>query len=330
MSKIAVIGAGAWGTALASLLADNHHQVSVWFYDTESLAKFQATSENPYLPGFKLPKLIGSADLKDVVDDAEMILLSTPCQALPEVLAELAGVTNKDQLIVNVAKGLILPEGKLPLDVVKQFLPNNKLAVLSGPSFATEVASSKVTMVTIASDDEEVAKRLQTMFASKYFRPYASTDVIGVQVGGAVKNVIAIGAGLADALDGGMNIKAALLSRGLKEITRFGMKLGAHKDTFFGLSGLGDLFLTMNSPQSRNYSFGFALGLGQEKIEALHAKGVVEGFYTTAAVMQKAKELGVDMPITNALYQILYHGQDMREAISELMARELKQEFNNF
>lgn len=277
-----------------------------------------------------MPKLIGSADLKAVVDGAEMILLATPCQALPEVLAELTSLINPTQMVVNVAKGLILPEGKLPLTVIKQFLPDNKLAVLSGPSFAAEVAGAKVTLVTIASEDEETAQRLQAMFANSYFRPYTSADIIGVQVGGAIKNVIAIGAGLADALDGGMNIKAALLSRGLKEITRFGMKLGAQKNTFFGLSGLGDLFLTMNSAQSRNYSFGYALGSGKERIEALHAKGVVEGYYTTAAVVEKAKELDVEMPITNALYQILYHGQDMRQAINELMSRELKEEFSNF
>lgn len=330
MSKIAVIGAGAWGTALGAMLADNGHQVEVWFFDQEALKQFQATHINPFLPGYELPKLGASSDLQAVVSGAEILLLATPCQALPSLLKNLSSLVSKEQIIVNAAKGLVLPEGKLPLDLIKEFLPDNKLVVLSGPSFAAEVVEKKVTMVTVAGEDTESVTRVQNIFAASYFRPYASYDLVGAQVGGALKNVIAIGAGIVDALDGGMNIKAALLSRGLKEIARFGMALGAVKETFFGLSGLGDLFLTMNSPQSRNYSFGYALGSGQDKSLVLGAHGVVEGYYTTEAVVKKASDLGVDMPITQAIYQILYQGREAREVIDELMSRELKTEFNNF
>ncbi len=338
MSKIAVIGAGAWGTALGALLADNGHQVELWFFDQEALLQFQETKVNPFLPGSELAKLSASADLQAVVSGAELLLLATPCQALSVLLTQLTELVMPEQIIVNAAKGLVLPEGKLPLDLIKEFLPANKLVVLSGPSFAAEVVEKKVTMVTVAGEDTETVTRVQNIFAASYFRPYASYDIVGVQVGGALKNVIAIGAGIVDALDGGMNIKAALLSRGLKEIARFGMKLGAIKETFFGLSGLGDLFLTMNSAQSRNYNFGYELGSGKDKSEVLRhdsgqvlgIHGVVEGYYTTQAVVKKAAELGVEMPITQAIYEILYQGRGAREVIDELMSRELKTEFNNF
>lgn len=330
MTKIAVIGAGAWGTALADLLVENGHEVVLWFFDREALAQFEATKINPFLPQKLLSKLVGSGDLAQSLSGAEVVLMVTPCQALPSLLAQMADLIQPEQIIVNAAKGLILPEGRLPLELMKAVWPQNKLVMLSGPSFAAELIEKKVTMVTVAGEDDESVTRVQSIFASNYFRPYAGYDVVGAQIGGALKNVIAIGAGIVDALDGGMNIKAALLSRGLKEIARFGMRLGAVKETFFGLSGLGDLFLTMNSEQSRNYSFGYALGKGGDELQALGAKGVVEGYYTTEAVVKKATELNVSMPITQAIYEILYQDRLPREVIEELMKRELKMEFNNF
>lgn len=330
MTKIAVIGAGAWGTALGALLADNGHEVVFWFFDQQALTEYQATGVNPFLPMAKLPEMAASTDLAEVITGAELILMATPCQALPSLLPQMVDLVRHEQIIVNAAKGLVLPDGVLPLALMREFWPANKLLVLSGPSFAAELVAKKVTMVTIAGEDTETVARVQNIFASNYFRPYASYDAVGAQVGGAVKNVIAIGAGIVDALDGGMNIKAALLSRGLKEIARLGMAMGAVKETFFGLSGLGDLFLTMNSSQSRNYSFGFDLVANKNMKEVLGAKGVVEGYYTTEAVLRKAASLGVTMPITEAIYQILYQDREPREVIAELMSRELKNEFNNF
>lgn len=328
LHKIAVIGSGAWGTALATVLAKNGHSVELWFYDHNAYQQSLDTKINPFLPNADLTGINLSTDLRACLADKKIVILASPCQALPEVLSKIIPDLDPETILVNTAKGLVLPDGLLISEVIEKLAPNfaNKTCYLSGPSFASEVADAKITLVTIASRHLPSAQLVQNTFSAPFFRPYASSDIIGVQIGGAIKNVIAIGAGLSDAIDGGMNIKAALLTRGLKEIVKFGIASGANPTTFYGLSGLGDLFLTMNSPLSRNYSFGIALGQGHSVSEVLNIHGVVEGYYTASAVWQKSEQLQVEMPITNALYHILYHTKAPHLAIKELLTRELKVE----
>jgi glycerol-3-phosphate dehydrogenase (NAD(P)+) len=327
--KIAVIGAGAWGTALARLLAGQGHEVWLWFFDAKTLAEARTAGVNPYLPGFVLADIKLTDSLEEAVNGAEVVLLANPAQHNRRVLKEAKPWLSATATLVNISKGIELDSFTLMSEMIAEVAPDKAATAcyLSGPSFAKELAEEKITIVSIASRSMESARAMQKLLATDYFRPYVTDDVIGVEVAGAVKNVIAVAAGIVVGLAGGHNAKAALVTRGLAEMIRLGVAMGARAETFMGSAGLGDLFLTAGSSLSRNYSFGLALGQGGQ-VEGLigHSKEVVEGYWTTKAVWHKAKELKINMAITNELYNILFNRKDPQKAMLDLMKRELKGE----
>ena len=327
--KIAVIGAGAWGTALARLLAEKGNEVSLWFYDKQVLASAQRTGSNPFLPNFSLKGLKLTDDLPEAVSGAMVVVLANPAQSNRTILKKIKSQLEPRAKLLVVSKGIELKTFSLMSDVIKQVAPSyfKTATFLSGPSFASELAEKKITIVSLASRDAKTAKALQQLLATDYFRPYITSDIIGVQIGGAVKNVIAVASGIVVGLKQGENTKAALITRGLAEICRLGCALGAKQETFMGSAGLGDLVLTAGSGQSRNFSFGLAVGRGQKpSILIKQSKEVVEGYWTTKAVWHKAKALKVKMAITDELYQILFNNKNPRQAMESLMARNLKTE----
>ncbi len=326
---IGVIGAGAWGTALARLLAAKGHDVSLWFYDKPVLAKARRSGVNPFLPGHSLKGLPLTGDLRTAVKDKAIVVLANPAQANRAILQTIKPWLAPRAKLLIVSKGIELKTFALMSDIVKEVAPSyfSAACYLSGPSFASELADRKITIVSLACRNLKIARELQRLLATDYFRPYITRDIIGVQIGGAVKNVIAVASGIVSGLEEGENAKAALITRGLAEICRLGMRLGAKRETFMGSAGLGDLLLTASSEHSRNYSFGLAIGRGQKPSTLIkRSREVVEGYWTTKAVWQKGKSLGVDMAITGELYQILFANKNPRRAIEHLMARDLKTE----
>lgn len=327
--KIAVIGAGAWGTALARLLATKDVEVWLWFYDASAYQAALAMNENPFLPGFALGAVRPTDDLSAAVSDADTVMLVNPAQSNRQILQNLKNFIADSAIIINASKGIELDSFSLMSDVIADVLPEqaDRACYLSGPSFASEVAAEKITIVSLASRNAAAAKSMQELLATDYFRPYLSDDVIGVQIGGAVKNVIAVASGIVVGLREGANAQAALITRGLAEICRLGLRLGAKQETFMGAAGLGDLLLTAASERSRNFSFGLAIGQGRSPESLIKdAKEVVEGYWTTKAVRDKARSLGVEMAIAEELYQILFNNKDPRRSMEELMSRDLKTE----
>ncbi|HAK60244.1 MAG TPA: NAD(P)H-dependent glycerol-3-phosphate dehydrogenase [Nitrospiraceae bacterium] len=330
--KIAVIGAGAWGTALALLLADNGHDVSLWMFEQDLAEETARTRENRvYLPGFTLPPSIAvTSSLETAIKDRATVLSVVPSHTVRTVVSQFAPLLAADAVIVSASKGLEI-DTLLPLsEVFKDVLPkpfHNRLCFLSGPSFAKEVARKLPTAVTLASYDPDVGKRVQTLFSSPYFRVYTNADVIGVELGGSLKNVIAIAAGVLEGLGYGYNTAAALLTRGLAEMARLGAAMGANPLTFSGLAGMGDLVLTCTGSLSRNRTLGERLGKGEKLDEILAAtKTVAEGVKTAKAALDLAKKYSVEMPIVEGVYQLLYKGKKPKQAVQELMGRELKGE----
>lgn len=327
---LAVIGAGSWGTALACHLGRKGLPVRVWVYEPDLLVILQQERENRYfLPGVRLPENLSfSGDLAAVVEGVPFVVLAVPSHVFRQVLTALSPSLRPEQVIVSATKGLELDTLLTMEGVVREILgPAQPYAVLSGPSFAREVVQGQPTAVTVASRRPEVAKAVQRLFASPSFRVYTTYDVIGVELGGALKNVVALGAGIIDGLGLGDNPRAALITRGLAEIARLGSRLGANPLTLAGLSGLGDLVLTCTSRQSRNYQVGLQLGAGKKLPEILaEMKMVAEGVKTTAAARALAARLKVEMPIVEQVYQILYENRSPKEAIRALMTRELKDE----
>ena len=319
-TSIAVLGGGSWGTALAHLLAHAGHSVALLLRDAEQAAHINAHHENPrYLRGVPLHPGIravagdtGGPEQAEVLAGVSILVLSVPCQAMRGTLRRLAGVVPPDCVLVNTAKGIEVSELVTVERMVREELPGfvDRYAVLSGPSFALEVATCKPTAVVLGCRDERLGARLREVFATPWFRSYSSTDVPGVELGGAIKNVIAIAAGLSDGLGFGLNARAALVTRGLAETSRLGVALGARASTFMGLSGLG-----------------LRLGAG-ESLEDIASSMcmVAEGVKTTQAVHRLAQRLGVDMPVTGTMYSVLYEGFAPREAVQALMGRQLKEE----
>lgn len=336
-TSIAVLGGGSWGTALAHLLAHAGHSVALLLRDAEQAAHINAHHENPrYLQGVPLHPGIravagdtGGPEQAEALAGASILVLSVPCQAMRRTLRGLAGVVPPDCVLVNTAKGIEVSELVTVERMVREELPGfvDRYAVLSGPSFALEVATCKPTAVVLGCRDERLGARLREVFATPWFRSYSSTDVPGVELGGAIKNIIAIAAGLSDGLGFGLNARAALVTRGLAETSRLGVALGARAATFMGLSGLGDLMLTCSGDLSRNRQVGLRLGAG-ESLEDIVAsmRMVAEGVKTTQAVYRLAQRLGVDMPVTGTMYSVLYEGFAPREAVQALMGRQLKEE----
>lgn len=328
MHSVGVIGAGAWGTALAVAVARAGRQVTLWGRNYADLVEMASRGENRnYLPGIRLtpvPRVTG--DLIDVIQN-DIVLLVLPAQEIRSLAPLIALSVRPLQPLVICAKGIERGSGRLMTELLKEFIPQARLAVLSGPTFATEVARGLPTAVTIAAADPLLASQLATSFSSRSFRCYASDDLLGVELGGALKNVLAIACGVVSGKGFGDNARAALMTRGLAELRRLGQALGAKPETFMGLSGFGDLTLTCTSGQSRNYSLGLALGQGKtlDDIQADSPK-LAEGLYTASAVVQRAEAAGVEVPICAAVDAILNHGADLDTTITSLLTRPLKAE----
>ena len=331
-TKISVVGAGSWGTALAKLLAHKGFAVTLWVYEAELAERMRATQCNDlYLPGIILPKQLEiTSDLAVAVADRDVVVLVPPSQVMRKVALQTAPYIKEGTLIVSAAKGIendtLLPMSDLLLDVLPLAL-HQRLTFLSGPSFAREVASGMPTAVVAASHYPEAARAAQQIFSNEVFRVYTTDDVVGVELGGAVKNVIALAAGVVDGLGFGYNTRAALITRGLAEMTRLGLAMGARAETFAGLAGMGDLVLTCTGDLSRNRSVGIELGKGHKIAEILRGMtAVAEGVRTTLSTWQLANRLQVAMPITEQVFQILYEEKDPGRAVTELMMRDLKDE----
>jgi glycerol-3-phosphate dehydrogenase (NAD(P)+) len=320
--KIAVLGAGAWGTALANAAARQGREVVLWARDVAHVGELIATRENKRrLPGVKLSEsVVPQADLQTIAD-ADLVLCVVPAQALRDMATQLKGVIRADAPLVVCAKGIERNTNLLLTDVVAQVLPGQAKAILSGPSFADDVARGLPTAVTVAAQDEPLARRLASALGTPTLRLYHSTDVLGVEIGGATKNVLAIGCGIAAGRGLGASAGAALIARGFAELSRFASSRGARPETLMGLSGLGDLVLTCSSSQSRNFSFGLALGRG----EPAPAK-LAEGALTAPVLLDMAEKSGVDMPIARAVAEILSGRISVDQAIGILLARPQKAE----
>lgn len=319
----AVLGAGAWGSAIAALLCRHHKTVWLWGRSPERMRTIGDRHENPdYLPGITLPAGIKPAsDLEQVCEQAGWFVLAVPSAALSETLATLVKHGRQDAVLLSTIKGFEHDSGRLPSETAEArgFDPT-RFAVLSGPSFAAETAAGKPTAVALACSDAELAEELAAGLRGPAFRVYTSEDVIGVQLGGVLKNVIAIAAGVCDGLACGDNARAALISRGLAEMTRFTLAAGGKTETMLGLAGLGDLLLTCTGDQSRNRKLGLHLGRGGALAELSDTR-TVEGRYSVRAVYQRMQALGVSMPITEQVYRVLYEGVAPRQAVGNLLAR---------
>ncbi|KIL48943.1 glycerol-3-phosphate dehydrogenase [Jeotgalibacillus alimentarius] len=325
--NIAVLGAGSWGTALAIVLADNLHQVNLWTHTKAQADQINATHKNEkYLPGIDIPEEITAySDLEKAIDTAEMIVFAVPAKATREVAEQVNKIRHTPALVVHVSKG-IEPDTHLRISEILQDTLSadamSDLVVLSGPSHAEEVVKRHPTTVTAASENMKAAEKVQDAFMNQHFRVYTNHDVTGVEVGGALKNIIALAAGITDGLGYGDNAKAALITRGLAEIARLGTKLGANPLTFSGLTGVGDLIVTCTSVHSRNWRAGNMLGKGHKLDDVLEQMGmVVEGVRTTKAAYQLAEKHQVTMPITTALYKVLFEDVHPKEAVDQLMTR---------
>ena len=320
------MGAGAWGTALAAHLV--RHDVRLWARRADAAREIASGANSLHLPGIALPAIAATTDLAAAVADAEMVLVVVPSEFGRATYRALAPAVGRHAIVVSATKGLELPTLRRMSEVAgEELAPGRPLAVLSGPSFAAEVAVGQPTTVVVASAVPEVAERVQKAVSTRTFRAYSSADVVGVELGGALKNVIAIAAGIVDGLGYGHNTVAALITRGLAEMTRLAVASGARPDTLAGLAGLGDLVLTCTGHLSRNRAFGQALGRGASVEEALgDGRTVVEGLRTTAAACDLAARGGIEMPIATHMRAVLYEGKPPRDAVDELMLRSLKRE----
>jgi glycerol-3-phosphate dehydrogenase (NAD(P)+) len=327
---VAVLGAGSWGTALAIQLARSGHPTRLWGRDRERQVAMAAGRRNErYLPAAKFPEVLSvETDLADTLRGASDVLVVVPSHAFRGMLREAAPLLTPEMRLAWATKGFEVATGLLPHQVAREVLGTSRsVAVLSGPTFAKEVGQGLPTAMTVASADAKFATALANGLSSANFRAYTSTDIAGVEVGGAVKNVLAVGAGMSDGLGFGANTRVALITRGLVEMMRLGVALGAQRDTFMGLAGLGDLVLTCTDDQSRNRRFGLLLAAGRTPQEALAEIGqVVEGFSAARAAHDVALRENVEMPLCEGVYRVLYGNVPARDAVRELMSRPIKSE----
>ena len=332
--KIGVVGAGSWGTALANLLAQQDVAVDLWAYEKEVKEQIRDKRENQvFLPGIRLSEnLVPSNDLAHVAADKDFLVTVVPSHLVRAVAAEMAAHVSPDTVVVSASKGIENKTHLTMTQVLAEVMPilnPDNIAVLSGPSFAREVAANVPTAVTVAAPGAEAAQRVQHLFATPYFRVYTSDDPMGVELGGAVKNVIAIAAGIIDGLNLGLNTRAALITRGQTEIRRLGLKLGANPRTFTGLAGIGDLILTCTGDLSRNHTVGKQIGQGKSLQAILsEMRMVAEGVKTSQSVYNLSRKLEVEMPISSEIYHVLYHDVPPKEALFRLMTRDLKEELD--
>nr|WP_106784666.1 NAD(P)H-dependent glycerol-3-phosphate dehydrogenase [Lysinibacillus timonensis] len=335
MENITVLGAGSWGTALAIVLAENGHQTLLWTHRKDQSDEINDHHTNKkYLPDTILPhQLVATNDLAEAVRHSKIFVVAVPTKAIREVSTNMVKSLNNKALFIHVSKG-IEPNSLMRIsEILEESLPSDvveDIVVLSGPSHAEEVVLRHPTTITAACKNIRSAEKVQDLFMNGYFRVYTNTDVIGVELGGALKNVIALAAGISDGLNYGDNAKAALITRGLAEITRLGVKMGGNPFTFSGLTGMGDLIVTCTSVHSRNWRAGNMLGKGLKLEEVLEKMGmVVEGVRTTKAAHQLSQKYDVAMPLTAALYDVLFNNKLPKEAVDELMIRMKKREIDN-
>ncbi len=329
--KVAMIGDGGWGTTLAILLSEKGHKVRLWSVFPDYAKTLAEKRENvKFLPGIPIPDSIDiSSDIQGIVEGTEVVVLASPSHFMRDVVGRLKGVSLSKKILVSVSKGIENNTLLRMSEVIYEVLGGTiRLAVLSGPTIAPEVAQGLPAMAVVASESKKTAGVIQTLFATETFGIYLSDDVVGVELGGSLKNVIAIAAGISDGLELGTNTKAALFTRGLVEIARLGIKMGARLGTFSGLSGMGDLVTTCLSPKSRNRSLGEAIGKGKKLKELLQGtEMVVEGVKTTLSALALSKRYALEMPITAEVKAVLYDGKDPRQAVKDLMNRHRGEEF---
>lgn len=331
MTAVGVIGSGAWGTTLALMLANKGRETILWEHRPERAAQMRQRRENRlFLPGFTFPDSMGvTSDIAEAVRGADMLLLVTPSQRMRENVRLLAPYLEEETLCVSCSKGIEIGSLKRMTEVIVDEIPSavHRAAALSGPSLSFEVAEGKPTAAVVASQDESVAVRVRDVLATPAFRIYTSSDVVGVELGGALKNIIAIGAGFNEGMQYGENAKAAFITRALAEIARLGIAAGAQPLTFAGLAGIGDLIATCASPRSRNQQLGRRLAAGEKLEDILSSTHTVaEGVYATQAALQLAAQYDVELPITEQLNLVLFEGLDPHKAVPELMMRDPKSE----
>lgn len=329
MAKISVLGSGSWGMALALLLYNNGHEVLLWSARPEDARKLREKRENPdRLPGVRLPDEIEIlTDLERALKDVDVTVLAVASPYIRSTAHKMAPFVCGNQKIVNVAKGIEEKTLKTLSEVIEEEIPQGNVAVLSGPSHAEEVGCGLPTTCVVSAHTQETAEYLQSIFMSPVFRVYTTPDILGVELGGALKNVIALAAGTADGLGYGDNTKAALITRGITEIGRLGKKMGAQMETFYGLSGIGDLIVTCASKHSRNRKAGYLIGQGHTMEEAMdEVQMVVEGVYSARAARELAEKYEVEMPIITEVNRVLFEGKSAAEAVMDLMLRDKKVE----
>ena len=335
MAKISVIGSGGWGIALTILLHKNRHDLTIWSFDKREAEELKTTRENKTkLPNILLPEDIKvTDDLKEAVDNKDVLILAVPSKAIRSVSKSLKNIIKDNQIIVNVAKGLEEDTMKTMTDIIEEELKgkNPQVAVLSGPSHAEEVGKGIPTTCVVSAHNKELTLYLQNIFMNPSFRVYTSPDMLGVEIGGALKNVIALAAGIADGLNYGDNTKAALITRGIKEISLLGVAMGGEQSTFYGLTGLGDLIVTCASMHSRNRRAGILLGQGKTLDEAIkEVNMVVEGVYSAKSALMAAKKYNVEIPIIEQVNAVLFENKNAAEAVNELMIRDKKLEIQSW
>ena len=329
MAKAGVLGAGSWGTALSVLLCDNGHQVTMWSIDENEVKMLNEKREHETkLPGVKLPdQLIVTGDLEDTVKGKDFLVLAVPSPFTRSTAAKMSPYVTDGQIIVDVAKGIEESTLMTLSQQIRQEIPQADVAVLSGPSHAEEVGRRLPTTCVIGATTRKTAEYLQSMFISKVFRVYTSPDILGIELGGSLKNVIALAAGIADGLGYGDNTKAALITRGIAEIARLGVKMGGKIESFTGLTGIGDLIVTCASVHSRNRKAGYLIGQGKSVQEAMdEVKMVVEGVYSAKAAAKLAEKYQVSMPIVEEVNKVLFEGKAPARAVDDLMMRESRSE----
>ena len=335
-TQVGIVGAGSWGIALAHVLSGNGHDVTVWSRSEDSVSKLRAYRGNEEkLPGIKLPESVKfTSDMEETVKDKDIIVVVVPSAHMRETIKRMKPFIDESkehkQIIVNCSKGIEEESLMVMSDVILDELPGCHVCVLSGPSHAEEVGKSMPTTIVVGAFDKDIAKYVQNIFMNDYFRVYISPDMLGIEIGAALKNVVALAAGIADGFGCGDNAKAALITRGITEISRLGMAMGGKFETFAGLSGIGDLIVTCASMHSRNRRAGILIGQGKTYQEAMdEVKMVVEGVYSAKAALKLAEKYDVEMPIIKAVNDILFSGKSLQEAVKDLMLRDKKIENNN-
>ena len=325
--KIGILGSGAWGTALACSL-NKKENITIWSYEKKTAYEINKKKVNKtYLNNIKIPNnIIATNNLKDLAL-CKFIFICVPSQFIKKLILKFKNFYKKETIFVICSKGIEHNSQLLISEIIKKYLPKSKIAVLSGPSFAIEVAKKKPTAVTIASKNQNDAKKLAFLLNSRNFRCYYTNDIIGVQLGGIIKNILAIASGIIESQKLGFNAKAALMTRGLAEMKRIGVSYGAKESTFYGLSGLGDLILTCNSKLSRNFVTGLLIGKGKKIRNITRSKKTIsEGVINSKTIFKLSRKRGIDMPVCNSVYKILYENKKIRETIEKILSRNIKKE----